>query len=89
LKFNESFIPALGNSAAVENIVRAKAEQVANAARTSAPVDTGDYRSSIRVKIVRTRFRTVAKIVADSDHSMLVESKHGTLARALRAATNG
>jgi hypothetical protein len=89
MKFNESYLPELGNSAPVKNIVRAKAEEVANVVRSTAPVDTGDYRDNIRVITERTPFRTVAKVVADSDHSMLVESKHGTLSRALRATTNG
>ncbi|WP_169515674.1 HK97 gp10 family phage protein [Glaciibacter superstes] len=73
----------------MQSIVKAKAEQVAAAARASAPVDTGDYRDSIHVEVVHTPFRVVAKVVADSDHAMLVESKHGTLSRALRAAGNG
>jgi len=89
MKFNDAYIPELGKSATVENIVRAKAEQVAATARTSAPVDTGEYRNSIGVQIVHTPFRVVAKVIANSDHSMLVESKYGTLARALNKVDRG
>lgn len=89
MKFNESFIPDLGHSVAVRAIVKAKAEEVAAAARSSAPVDTGEYRDSIHVEMDSTPFRVVAKVVASSDHAMLVESQTGNLSRALRSATRG
>jgi Bacteriophage HK97-gp10, putative tail-component len=88
LKFNDSFIPGLAKSPEVRAIVQAKAEQVAAAARASAPVDTGDYRDSIHVEMVTTPFRVVGKVVASSDHAMLVESQTGNLKRALRAAAS-
>ncbi|MGV8852832.1 MAG: HK97 gp10 family phage protein [Rhodoglobus sp.] len=89
MRFNNNFIPTLANSPEVENLVRNKADEVATTARTTAPVETGDYRDSIRVTIEHTPFRVLAKVVAESKHSMLVESKHGTLARALRTIDRG
>lgn len=89
MKWNENFFREVLNSAAVTSIVQAKAEAVASAARASAPVDTGAYRASIRVEMVRGKNRVIGKVVAASDHGMVVESKHGTLGRALGAVNRG
>jgi hypothetical protein len=64
--------------------VQEAADRVAAIARGSAPVDTGVYRNSIRVQI-KFQQRAVAIVVADCDHAMIVESRTGNLARALRS----
>jgi hypothetical protein len=89
MKFNESYIPSLAKSAPVKAAVVAVANEIAATVRATAPVDTGEYRSRVRVEVTETAYRPVAKVVVDSDHAMIVEAKHGTLARALRAATRG
>lgn len=89
MRFNDSYIPGLGKSPAVVAIVRAKAEQIAAAARASAPVDTGEYRDSIHVEMESTPYRVVGKVVASSGHAMAVEARTGNLQRALRSAGNG
>jgi hypothetical protein len=85
VKFNDSFIPTLATSPRVTAIVANAAETAADNARSNAPVDSGEYRDTIRVEITRTPYRVVAKVIADCDHGMIVESKHGTLARALNS----
>ena len=88
-KFNDSFFDELGHSAAVQALVKSKAEQIASAARASAPVDTGAYRAGIHVEVTRSAHRVIAKVVASADDSMLVESHTGNLARAARSVTGG
>lgn len=67
------------------DLLRAHAERVASAARSSAPVETGAYRESIHVEDVTTD-RAVARVVASAPHAHLVEARVGTLARALGSA---
>lgn len=85
MKWNEDFFNELGNSAAVERIVVDAANTVAQRARAIAPVDTGEYAANIKVRTRRTRHRVIAEVVATAEHSLLVESQNGTLARALGA----
>ncbi|TDW31021.1 HK97 gp10 family phage protein [Cryobacterium psychrophilum] len=89
MKFNDRYFDELGNSAQVERIVVGAAEDAAGVARSTAPVDSGEYRDSIHVEVDRAAHRVVAKVVASSDHSMLVESQTGNLSRALRSVTRG
>lgn len=62
-----------------------RAEQVAQQARLTAPVDSGEYRDSIAVREVTTD-RAGARVVSTAPHGLLVEAKTGNLARALDAA---
>ena len=62
--------------------LRAEAEKMAERARSSAPVSSGEYRSSIAVEDDTTD-RAVARVVAHSGHAALVEAKTGTLKRAI------
>lgn len=62
------------------------AEQVADAARVSAPEKTGDYKRSIHVESRRRTSESDwarAEVVADSDHAAMVEARTGNLAQAL------
>jgi hypothetical protein len=89
MKFNERYFDELGNSAPVVAETVAKAEQVANIVRATAPVDSGEYVENVRVEVEHTQHRVVAKVIADTDHGMIVESRYGTMARALRAVGDG
>ncbi|QJU52931.1 HK97 gp10 family phage protein [Herbiconiux sp. KACC 21604] len=85
MKFNNAFFEELGNSAGVVDLVKQAAEDVAATARATAPVDSGAYRDSIHVEVIPNRkTRTVALVVADDPKTMLIESKTGNLARALK-----
>lgn len=73
---------ALLKSAGVRAVLRARAEQVASRARSTAPVESGEYRDSIRV-VSDTTDRAVERVVATADHAAVVEAKTGNLARSL------
>jgi hypothetical protein len=62
-----------------------RAERIAEAARASAPVDTGEYRDSIHVETALEDGRWVSRVLADSGHSLVVEARTGNLNRALDA----
>lgn len=55
-------------------------------ARASAPRKTGAHAASIHRESGIGRRRAWAAVVADSDHSLLVESRTGHMARSLKAA---
>lgn len=89
MEFNDAFFERLGKSPGVTALCVAKAEQVAAAARASAPVDSGAYRSAISVSVVQRSRRNAAVVTASDWKSLLIESKTGNLARALKAVGRG
>lgn len=62
--------------------LRDVAEKAAARARANAPVDTGEYRNSIRVESDTTD-RAVERVVAHDDKAAVIESRTGNLKRAL------
>lgn len=88
VKFNDAFFAELGTSPAVTGLILGKALAVAARARSTAPVDTGAYKRRIVVRIKRSRYRNVAIIEGMDWKTLLIESKTGNLARALKAAKN-
>lgn len=82
VKFNEGFFQNLGRSPAVTNLVVGAAQQIAADARSTAPVDSGDYRRGIHVE-VKFQKRVVALVMASDKKSLLIESRTGNLVRAL------
>ena len=84
--FNESFFDAIMHSAEVESLCRQKAEAVLQEAKATAPVDTGAYRDGIEIKVVQHAHRNTYQVVGTDAKTMLVESKTGNLARALKKA---
>lgn len=58
-----------------------KAQAILDKAVESAPVLTGEYRDSLELRSSEVE----ARVVATSGHSLLVEARHNTLARALAA----
>lgn len=85
MKFNDSYFEQLGKSAKVSGLVKAKAESIASRARSTAPVDTGDYKSGIVVQKKVSRYRDVYLVVGTDPKTMLIEAKTANLLRALRA----
>lgn len=86
--FNPEYFNELSRSHGVRALVDSVTARVAAAARSSAPVVTGEYRRGIRATGKLQR-RYVGLVIASAPHSLLVESKYGTLARALRANVKG
>lgn len=83
--FNESFFDAILHSAGVESLCRQKADAVLQEAKATAPVKTGDYRDGIEIKVVHHAHRDTYQVVGTDAKTVLVESKRGVLARALKA----
>lgn len=86
VRLNHAGMAALLHSPGVRADLSARAERVAEAARSAAPVDTGAYKASIRVLIEDHPTRVAAHVSAGVRYAHLVESRLGVLARALDAA---
>lgn len=86
--FNNDFFDQLGGSPGVVAGVNAAAEEIAQTARSTAPVDSGEYRNGIVVQTKRQR-RHVAMVVGTDPKTMIIESQTGNLARAGRAHAKG
>lgn len=88
-KVNDSYFDQLGRSPGVVALVNQKRDQIAAAARSAAPVDTGAYRKGIVTRGVIRKRRYVGLVVATDEKSLLIESQKGVLARALRSVGRG
>lgn len=86
VKLNSRGIREVLTSPEVAAELQARAERVAQAARTSAPRSSGEYANGIEVVMDQHADRVVAHVVAKAPHSLLVEANTGNLARALDAA---
>ena len=84
VELNDAFFETIGKSAEVTALTRDKADNVLNHAQASALVDTGAYRDGLKVQMTSSQFRNVARVVGTDSKTMLIESKTGNLARALR-----
>lgn len=62
-----------------------RAERIASAQRSAAPVDSGDYRESVQVTQDQHGDRPVFHIGPTVAYGMEVEAKHGTVARSIDA----
>lgn len=82
VEVNRRGIDQVLHSAEVRALLRQLAEPVAARARSSAPVNTGDYRNSIAVEEAVTD-RAVVRVVARVPYALIVEARTGNLARAL------
>lgn len=86
MEFNETFFSELGKSTEVTNLCVDRANKIAELARSTAPVDESDYRDSIQVVTKEATRRNVVLVVAGDWKAMIIESKTGNLARALKKA---
>jgi hypothetical protein len=89
MQFNDNFFAEIGTSAPVKKICDDKAKSIADRARSTAPVETGEYRDGIKTSSKRARYRYVALVVATDPKSLLIEAKTGNLVKALRAERGG
>lgn len=86
MEWNDSFFESVLKSGEVRNLVSKAADSAANAARGSAPVRTGNYRANIKTEVRTGQKRVYAYVYSDVDYSIPVEMRHGTMAKATRAA---
>ena len=83
IQLNSREIAAMLKSSQVRDPLREIAERWAAAARASAPVDSGEYRASIR-RESDTTDRAVERVVAHDDKAAVIEANTGNLKRAMR-----
>jgi hypothetical protein len=90
MQFNDDYFANLAVDPQVVALVDQAADRVMAGAKAGAPEDSGDYKAGIRKRRVRRKqIRTVVIVEATDPKSMLIESKTGNLARALRRAKSG
>ena len=70
----------------VEQLVDDVTGRALDEARASAPVVTGAYKDGLHIEHRDGRYRRTAMVVGGDVKTMLLESKLGILARALKAA---
>lgn len=85
VKISSREIQRILNSDGVRDYLVDRMQSVEDVAKANAPIDTGNYLSSINLRVVYTD-RVVARVYADAPHSLVVESRTGNLSRALDAA---
>jgi hypothetical protein len=85
-KLNSAGIREMLKSSGIAADMHRRAEQVAAAARSSAPVESGDYKASIVVTDEQQPTRAVSHVGATVEYAPIIESALGVLARSLDAA---
>jgi NADH:ubiquinone oxidoreductase subunit D len=78
---DRSGVRALLRDAGVRAELARHMDRVVTVARANAPVDTGEYRDSIRRQSVTTD-RAVERVVSSDPKALIVESRTGNLVRA-------
>ena len=86
IDFNPKFFNNIMKTAGVVKLSKAAAEKAAGIARATAPYKSGDYQRGIKVVQRDARYRSTWQVVGTDWKTLLVESKTGNLARALKAA---
>lgn len=89
IKWDQSFFDTIMRSAGVQSLEKEAAERVLAAAQASAPVDTGDYKRGLRIVKAERKYRTAFLVEGTDWKTLILESKHGILARALKSAGRG
>lgn len=86
MRFNAQFFEQILNSQGISRMCEERANAAAAIARRTAPVDSGDYQRGITVQTKKIGDRVSGLVVGNDWKTLLIESKTGNLARALRAA---
>lgn len=86
VEFNPHYFETVLRQPKVEALSDAAGNRALAAAKASASVDSGDYERGLHLDHHESRYRRATRVVGDDDKTMLIESKTGNLARALKAA---
>lgn len=86
VQFNSRYFETALRTPEVEKLVDDVAGSAQAIAKSTAPVDSGDYRDGIEIQHRESKYRRVTEVVATDPKSLLIEAKTGNLARALKAA---
>lgn len=76
-------LDALTHDPGIVSVVQQATDRIADVARADAPVDGGGYKAGIRTRI-KYQKRAVGVVEATDPKSLIVESKTGNLARAVK-----
>lgn len=82
VRLNSSGMAALLRSDGVRAILRAKAAPILSRAQATAPVDSGDYRASLRMWDDTTD-RAVVRVGSSVPYAAVVQANTGHLSRTL------
>lgn len=85
-RLNSAGIREMLKEPAMQAEMHRRAENVAAAARSSAPVESGAYRDSIVVTDEQQPTRAVSHVGATVDYAPILEARLGVLGRSLDAA---
>lgn len=83
IEFNNGALDALTHAPGVVAVVMQATDRIAAQARSGAPVDSGEYKGKIRTR-VKYQKRAVGLVEATDEKSLIIESKTGNLARAVK-----
>ena len=82
VRLNSGGVQELLDGAVGQAVCEPVAQRVLAAAQAGAPVESGDYRSSLRIEVDHTD-RVRVSVVADVPHALAVEARTGNLVQAL------
>jgi len=83
---NQGWFDTVLRSPKVEALTDAAGERTLARAQAAAPVDTQAYRNGLHIEHRQSRYRRVTRIVGSDGKTLIIESRTGNLARALKAA---
>lgn len=84
IRFNQSTLDRIMQAPAVIEATRQIADQGMRAIQADAPEDSGDYKRGFRLVARKSRYRTVWRIVGTDRKTLLLESRGGFIARAMK-----
>lgn len=86
VEFNEGFFETILRQPRVEALVDGIGNRALGIAQASAPVDTEEYRDGLHIEHHESRYRRTTRVVGSDEKTLLIESRTGNLARALKQA---
>lgn len=86
VEFNPKFFESVLRQPGVEALTDAAGNRALAAAKSGAPVDSGDYQRGLHLEHHESRYRRTTRVVGSDEKTLLIESKTGNLARALKSA---
>lgn len=84
--FNPRFFETVLRKPGVERLVDGAGDRALANAQANAPEDTGAYKDGLHIEHHESRYRRATRVVGSDPKTMLIESKTGNLARAVKAA---
>lgn len=82
-EFDDGVLDALTRHPGIVSAVSAATERIAATVRADAPVDSGDYKASIRTRL-KFQERVVGIVEATDEKSLIIEARTGVMARAAK-----